>query len=130
MAYRLLVVDDDKDTADTIGNRLAKEGYEVAVSYDGEDALAKVGEFNPDVVILDLMLPKLNGFDVLKVVRERYKEKWRPVIIVSARTELEALRTCYALEADHYITKPFSIDDLLRGIKIVISLIPQRRKGE
>lgn len=127
MAYKLLVVDDDKDIIETLKSRLLREGYEVTIAYDGQEALVKVKEDNPDVIILDLMLPKLNGFEVLKEIRERYKDKWRPVIILSAKTELESLKTCYNLEADHYLTKPCSIEKLLRGIETMISLMPLRK---
>lgn len=127
MVYKLLVVDDDKDIRETLESRLLREGYEVSIASDGEEALVKVREDNPDVVILDLMLPKLNGFDVLKEIREKYIDKWRPVIILSAKTELESLKKCYNLEADHYLTKPCSIEKLLRGIETMISLIPLRK---
>ncbi len=126
MAYKLLVVDDDRDTVETIKARLLKEGYEVETASDGEEALVKLKEYNADIVILDLVMPKLNGYEVLKQIREKYKDKWRPVIIVSADSELESFKKCHDLEADHYITKPFTFDDLLRAIKVMISLIPSR----
>ncbi len=128
MAYKLLVVDDDKEITDTLQSRLSKEGYEVVTAFDGEEALAKVKQDNPDVIILDLIMPKLNGFEVLKEIREKYKDKWRPVIILSAKTELESVQKGYALEADHYLTKPCSMENLLRGIRTMISLIPLRVK--
>jgi len=130
MAYKILVVDDDRDIVETLQKRLSKEGYEVAVAFDGEEALAKIKEADPDVVLLDLMLPKLNGFDVLKQLREKFKDKWRPVIIISARTELETLKKCYNQEADHYLTKPCDMENILRGISTMISLIPLRIKEE
>ena len=130
MANKILVVDDDKDIVETISGRLRREGYEVAVAYDGEEALLKVKEADPDVVLLDLMMPKLNGFEVLKQIREKHKDKWRPVIIVSAETELDTLKKCYDLEADHYLTKPCEIDVVLRGISTMISLIPLRIKEQ
>jgi DNA-binding response OmpR family regulator len=126
MAYKLLVVDDDKDIVETLKNRLLREGYEVEVAYDGEEALAKTRETNPDVILLDLMLPKLNGFEVLKEIREKYSEKWKPVIIISAKGDLETTKQCYSLEADHYLPKPCSIEQILRGIKTMVSLIPLR----
>ena len=127
MAYKLLVVDDDKEIVETLSKRLIQEGYEVVVAFDGEEALVKVKETNPDVILLDLMLPKLNGFDVLKEIREKYKDKWRPIIIISAKTELELLKKCYSLEADHYLTKPCTIQKVLQGIQTMISLIPLRK---
>ncbi len=129
MVYnKLLLVDDDKDVVETLKSRLEREGYIVTIACDGEAALEKVKEADPDVVILDLMMPKMNGFEVLKEIRQRFKDKWRPVIIVSAKTELDSVKECYGLEADHYLTKPCTFENLLRGIETMVSLIPQRIK--
>ncbi|MFC1674632.1 response regulator transcription factor [Candidatus Omnitrophota bacterium] len=130
MAYKLLLVDDDKEIIETLRPRLIKEGYDVVVAYDGEEALLKVKQDDPDLLLLDLMMPKLNGFEVLKEVRQKCKDKWRPVIIISARGELETVEKCYDLEADHYLKKPCSIDTILRGIQTMVSLIPLRKKQE
>ncbi|MFH0826603.1 MAG: response regulator [Candidatus Omnitrophota bacterium] len=128
MVYKLLVVDDDKEIVETLKSRLAREGYEVAVAFDGEEALVKVKEENPDVILLDLMMPKLNGFEVLKHIRENFKDKWRPIIIISATGELDAVKKSYSMEADHYLSKPITMDNILRGIRIMISLIPARKE--
>jgi len=126
MAYKILVVDDEKDIVETFKKRLLQEGYDVVVAFSGEEALTKVKRDNPDIILLDLILPGMNGYDVLKEIRQKYKDKWRPVIIISAKTELESVKKCYDLEADHYLTKPCSMENVLRGIRIMISLIPQR----
>ena len=126
--FKILIVDDEKDIVELVEKKLRLEGYSTAVAYDGEEALAKVKNDNPDLVILDLMMPKLNGFEVLQQIRQNFTDKWRPVIIVSANDELEVLKKCYGLEADHYLTKPCSPDNLLRGIQTMISLIPLRVK--
>jgi DNA-binding response OmpR family regulator len=128
MAYKILLVDDDKDIVETLSSRLVKEDYNVVAAYDGEEALLKVKEEDPDVVLLDLNLPKLNGFDVLKEIRQKYNDKWRPVIIISAQNELETIKQSYNLEADHYLTKPCTLENVLRGIRTMISLIPLRIK--
>jgi DNA-binding response OmpR family regulator len=128
MAYKLLVVDDEKEIVETMKSRLIREGYDVVTAYDGEEALVRVKDDNPDVILLDLMLPKLNGFEVLQEIRQKFKDKWRPVIIISGRTELESVSKSYSLEADHYLTKPCSIEHILRGIRTMISLIPMRIK--
>lgn len=128
MAYKLLVVDDNKDVVETLQRRLTREGYEVLVAYDGEEALQKVKEADPDIILLDLMMPKLNGFEVLKEVREKFKDKWRPIIIISAKDELESMQRCYGMEADHYLTKPCSIENILQGIRTMISLLSARIK--
>lgn len=126
MAHKILVVDDEKDVVFTLQKRLSMEGFDVVTAFDGEEALTRVRDSNPDVLLLDLMLPKLNGFDVLKEVRQNITDKWRPVIIISAKTELDSVKECYNLEADLYLTKPCNFENILRGIETMISLIPLR----
>lgn len=128
MAKRLLIVDDEKETVETLKSILLKNGYEVSVAFDGQEALVKVKEDDPDVILLDLVMPKLNGYEVLKEIREKYNDKWRPVIIISAKTELESVQKCYNFQADHYLTKPCSTDNILRAIETMISLTPLRKK--
>ena len=128
MAFKLLVVDDDKAITDMLADMLLNSGYDVVVAYDGEEALLKVDKENPDIIILDLLLPKLNGFEVLKKIKENTNNKWMPVIIVSAKNELESVQKCYELEADHYLTKPCPLDRVLKGVETMISLIPVRKK--
>lgn len=128
MANKILVVDDEREIVETLRRILLKNGYEVSTAFDGEEALLKVKDENPDVILLDLIMPKLNGYDTLKEIREKHNDKWRPVIIISSKTELESVQKCYNLEADHYLTKPCSIDNILRGIETMISLIPSRIK--
>lgn len=127
MAYRILLVDDEKDIIETLAPRLQREGYEVSVAFDGQEALDKVKSDNPDVVILDLMLPKLDGFAVLERLRKELNDKWRPVIIMSAKDEMQAWHKCHDLEAELYLTKPCTIHDILRGIKTMIALIPAHK---
>jgi DNA-binding response OmpR family regulator len=128
MDFKILVVDDEPDIVQVVSGRLTREGYEVATAFDGEEALAKFAAFDPDLVLLDLTMPKLNGFEVLKQIREKYKDRWRPVIIISAQTELDTLRKSYDMEADHYLAKPCGMDVILRGIETMRSLIPLRIK--
>ena len=124
--YKILVVDDDKDIVERLKSKLKREGYKTIVAYDGKQALKKVAKGDPDIILLDLMLPKLNGFDVLREIRQKHNERWRPVIIVSGRDEMDSLKKGYSLEADHYLTKPCDLEDILRGVKTMISLMPQR----
>lgn len=127
MAHKILIVDDDKEIVEMLKVKLTQEGYETAEAYDGEKALEKVEKEDPDLVLLDLMLPKINGFEVLKQIREKHKDKWRPVIILSAKTDLEFVKKGYSMEADHYLTKPCSMENILRGIRTMISLMPLRK---
>ncbi len=128
MSYKLLLVDDEEEAVEILQNRLTREGYEVVTALDGEEALVKMKEDNPDIVLLDLVLPKKNGMEVLKEIRQSYKDRWRPVIIISAKHELDSIKGCYSLEADHYLTKPCNMESILRGINTMISLIPLRQK--
>jgi DNA-binding response OmpR family regulator len=128
MGFKILVVDDEPDVVQVVSNKLKREGFEVATAFDGEEALTKFAEFDPDLVLLDLMMPKLNGFDVLKQIRTKYTDRWRPVIIISAQTELDTLRKSYDMDADHYLAKPVAMDVILRGIETMRSLIPLRIK--
>ena len=126
MSIRVLVVDDEKEVVEVVSERLLKEGYTIAKAYDGEAALDSIKEFNPDVILLDLMMPKLNGFDVVKEVRTKHTDKWIPIIIISAKTEIETINKCYEFEADHYLTKPCSIEAILKAVATMASLIPLR----
>jgi two-component system OmpR family response regulator len=128
MANKILVVDDDPNLLNLSATILRREGYEVVTAVDGEDALAKVEQEKPELVVLDLNMPKLNGFEVLAEIRKRYKH-WIPVIINSAQGDLESVRKGYSLEADHYLTKPASMEHLTTGVRTMISLIPLRNSS-
>jgi len=128
--YKILVVDDDKDIVERIESKLKREGFDTVIAYDGREALKKVTQEDPDIILLDLMLPKKNGFEVLQEVREKHNERWMPVIIISAKSDLDTFKKAYGMEADHYITKPCNFGDILRGIQTMISLIPHRMSQE
>ena len=128
MAYKILVVDDDKDIVDSLTKILKRQDYEVETASDGEEAIVKVRETNPDIILLDLVMPKKNGFETLKDIRQQFKDRWRPIIIISAKIELDSVKQCYSCEADHYLTKPCTTENILRGIETMISLIPLKTK--
>src|SRR5438874_845512 len=112
----ILVVDDDRDIADIIGYSLRKEGHRPILAHSGEEALALAERSRPDLVVLDVMLPGLSGFDVCRKLRERGPV---PVILLTARGE-EADRVWgLDLGADDYMTKPFSHRELLARIRAV-----------
>lgn len=114
MAKKVLVVDDEKPIVDIEKFNLEKEGYEVGVAYDGEEAIQKVADFDPDLIILDLMLPKVDGLEVAREVR---KTKDTPIIMVTAKdSELDKVLGL-ELGADDYVTKPFSNRELVARVK-------------
>ncbi|MCO6541915.1 DNA-binding response regulator [Bombilactobacillus bombi] len=114
MANKILIVDDEKPITDIIKYNLEKEGYETEISFDGEDALDKVEQENPDLIILDLMLPKIDGLEVARQVR---KTKDTPIIMLTAKdSELDKVLGL-EMGADDYVTKPFSNRELVARVK-------------
>jgi len=125
---KILIADDEKDVLDIMEKKIAAAGYIVVTAADGKEAWEKIQSETPDVILLDLTMPKMDGFTVLKNLREKPSSaKWQPVIIVSAHGEIENMTKGFSLEADHYITKPCDMDVVLRGIRLMVSLIPQRK---
>ncbi len=125
---KILVADDEPEILEIMARKVAMEGYEVIRATDGEEAWKKIREESPDLIVLDLTMPKKDGLDILKELRENPpSSKWQPVIIVSARRELEDLHKGFALEADHYITKPCRVADIIKAIKLMLNLVPQRK---
>lgn len=111
---KILVVDDEKPILDIIKFNLNKEGYEVFTAEDGQEALEKVEEVLPDLVILDLMLPKIDGLEVAREIRKKYE---MPIIMVTAKdTELDKVLGL-EMGADDYVTKPFSNRELVARVK-------------
>lgn len=114
MAKKILVVDDEKPISDIVKFNLTKEGYEVSTAYDGEEALKKVEEVNPDLILLDLMLPKIDGLEVARQVRKTHD---MPIIMVTAKdSEIDKVLGL-ELGADDYVTKPFSNRELVARVK-------------
>lgn len=115
MGKRILVVEDEKNIVDILSFNLVKEGYETLEAYDGEAGLQLALEQNPDLILLDLMLPKMTGFDVCRAIRERNRST--PIIMLTAREEETDKVLGLELGADDYITKPFSMRELLARVK-------------
>ncbi|PHV57303.1 DNA-binding response regulator [Streptococcus macedonicus] len=111
---KILIVDDEKPISDIIKFNLTKEGYEAITAFDGREAITKFEEEDPDLIILDLMLPELDGLEVAKEVR---KTSHIPIIILSAKdSELDKV-IGLEIGADDYVTKPFSNRELLARVK-------------
>ena len=111
----VLIVEDEKSIVDILRFNLEKDDYAVETAYDGEAGLRLAVEKNPDLVLLDLMLPKMNGFDVCRRLRERGSNV--PIIILTAREEEGDKVQGLELGADDYITKPFSMRELMARVK-------------
>ncbi len=113
----ILVVEDEEAIAEAVRARLASEGYRVQVTHDGPQALQAVAAERPDLVVLDLMLP---GMDGLEVCQEIQKRDWVPVLMLTARTEEADKVAGFAVGADDYLTKPFSMRELAARVRAIL----------
>ena len=110
----ILVADDENAIADIIKFNLIKQGYTIRIANDGEETLKVIEEQAPDLLVLDIMMPKKNGFEVLEILRKKYKF---PVIILTAKEEESDKIHGLELGADDYMVKPFSINELIARVK-------------
>ena len=115
MSKRILIVEDEKNIVDILSFNLTREGFETLEAYDGQAGLQLALEQNPDLILLDLMLPKMDGFDVCRNLRKENRST--PVIMLTAREEETDKVLGLELGADDYITKPFSMRELLARVK-------------
>ncbi|WP_059171633.1 response regulator YycF [Bacillus sp. FJAT-27445] len=114
MEKKILVVDDEKPIADILQFNLKKEGYTVFCAYDGNDAISMVEEVQPDLILLDIMLPLRDGMEVCREVRKKYE---MPIIMLTAKdSEIDKVLGL-ELGADDYVTKPFSTRELIARVK-------------
>ena len=121
----VLVVDDEEAIAEAVRARLESEGYRVVVAADGPEAIKAHAEHHPDLVVLDLMLP---GMDGLEVCTEIQRERWTPVLMLTARTEEADKVAGFAVGADDYLTKPFSLRELVIRVRAILRRV-ERIKG-
>lgn len=114
MSKKILIVDDEKNIVDILNHNLKREGYETVQAYDGEEAAEKTKSEKPDLVLLDVMLPKMDGFSVCKTIRQTSNI---PIIMVTAKEDIVDKVIGLELGADDYITKPFSVREVLARVK-------------
>ncbi|MBI4323238.1 MAG: response regulator [Candidatus Omnitrophica bacterium] len=114
---RVLLVDDEPSIVKMVGKRLEVEGFEVLVAMDGQEALKKVQTEAPDLVVLDLMLPKLNGYEVCMMLKEDTRYQKIPVVMFTAKAQEQDEKLGLACGADAYIRKPFKAQELLEQIR-------------
>ena len=116
MPKKILLIDDEKDLTDSLAYTLEANNFEVIKAYDGQDGLKKAQAINPDLIILALMLPKLNGYKVCRMLKFDDKYKHIPIIFISARVQESDKKLGEAVKADVYMTKPFEPKELLDKI--------------
>ncbi|MDO8946323.1 MAG: response regulator [Desulfocapsaceae bacterium] len=116
----ILIVEDDENIQQLVGYNLAKAGFNVLYADNGEQALASVKRELPDLMVLDIMLPSLNGFEVCKILRKDPQTRTMPIIMLTAKSEENDVTAGLDLGADDYITKPFSPKILVSRIKSIL----------
>ncbi len=114
---KILLVDDEPGITKIVGKRLESEGYDVVIAVDGEEALRQAAAVRPDLVILDVMLPKLNGFDVCRRLKD---DGGVPVILFTAMAQERDMKRGFESGADAYVRKPFRTKELLGKIRELI----------
>jgi len=124
---KVLVVDDDVKTVELVKLYLNRDGYRVLTAYDGNNALQIARESRPDLIVLDIMLPGMNGLDVCRILR---KESDVPIIMLTAMTTDDDRLTGLNLGADDYVTKPFSPRELAARVRAVLRRLPGERGPE
>jgi CheY-like chemotaxis protein len=106
-AQRILVVDDNSGTARLLHELLVAEGHEVVVAHDGLEALVRVAAHAPDLILLDLDLPALSGYEVCRRIKENPATRWIPIVIITGQVESETKLHSWNLGADEFLAKPF-----------------------
>ena len=114
---KIHIVDDEQDIVETLKFVFEAEGLNCITAYDGEEALNKAKTENPDLIILDVMLPKINGYKVCRLLKFDTKYKNIPILMVTARSQDEDKLIGEETGADEYITKPFDIDEVINLAK-------------
>jgi two-component system alkaline phosphatase synthesis response regulator PhoP len=117
---RILVVDDEIYIVHILDFSLGMEGYEVVTALDGEQALERVAEQKPDLIVLDIMMPKLDGYETCKALKSQPETKDIPIILLSAKGRNVDQKTGFEVGADDYITKPFSPRKLVERINAIL----------
>ena len=121
MSKKVLIVDDEPNIVISLEFLVKKEGFTVAVAADGEEALAKVAEFSPDLILLDVMMPKKSGFEGCEAMRADPARSGLKIIMLTAKGRDTEMAKGLALGADAYMTKPFSTKDLIARIREVLA---------
>lgn len=122
----ILIVDDNPQNIQVLGTILKKENYDVSVSMDGLEALEYLVTERPDIILLDIMMPKMNGYEVCKILKKDNALKKIPVIFITAKTDTEDIVKGFKVGAVDYITKPFNSEELLARVETHIELYHSR----
>mgnify|MGYP001415301032 FL=1 len=122
MAKKILIVDDEPNIVISLEFLMKKEGFAVAVANDGDTALAMVASFNPDLLLLDVMMPKKSGFEVCEALRADPQRAGLKIVMLTAKGRDTEMAKGLAIGADAYVTKPFSTKELVDKVKEMLAV--------
>ena len=114
---KILIVDDEQDIVETLKFMLEAQGYECYCAYDGETGLSMAKEIIPDLMILDVMMPKMNGYKISRLLKYDAKYKDIPILMITARSQEEDKLIGQETGVNEYITKPFDLDEVIEKVK-------------
>ena len=120
-SHELLIVDDDPNVLELLRVNLASQGYRITTAHNGVEALAAIGQRVPELMILDVMMPEMDGWEVCKLVRDKYQAAVKILMLTAKDTARDKVIGKNILKADEYMTKPFDIDELLSLVKKLLS---------
>ena len=121
MPNKIMVVDDEPDVVDLVKLVLESDGFEVYTAYSGKEALEKIGKVVPDLVLLDIMMPQMDGWEVYSRIRANPKTKDIPVAMLTAKSQsIDKMIGLHVVKVDDYITKPFGRSELLERVKRIL----------
>lgn len=128
MKKKILIADDNPDNVELLRKRLGSQGYDTVAAFDGEEALAAVLRENPDLMILDIMMPKMDGYEVLRRLKKEEDYRDLPVILLTAKKEIPDKIKGLDIGANDYITKPFNPQELLARVKSLLTLREEQQR--
>ena len=123
--HRILLVDDEPSIVKMVGKRLEVEGFEVLIAMDGQDGLSKAQTERPDLIVLDLMLPKLNGYEVCTMLKQDARYQKIPVVLFTAKAQEKDEKLGMECGANAYVRKPFRAQELLEKIRSMLAASQQ-----
>lgn len=123
MPHKILIVDDDPNILMSLEFLMRKNGYKVLIARNGKEALELVSEHSPDLLLLDIMMPDVDGYEICKRVKNNKLHRHARVIFISAKTKESDIQKGYQAGADLYITKPFGTKDLVKKVSDILSPI-------
>ncbi len=130
MAYTVLAVDDEKSIVRLVQVNLERNGYIVKMAYDGVEALERVAETHPDIIVMDVMMPRMDGFETLSILRKNPETRDIPVIMLTAKAMDSDIFIGYQRGADCYLTKPFNPKELVTFVRRILEGVKAEEKDD